>query len=64
MSDVIGTYYQYGFIEDKFGNFSYRPSLKAEGIALNLNFVEAFLKEAEIICSEYTASQQHNLMQE
>lgn len=44
MSDVIGTYYQYGFLEDKFGNSSYRPSLKAEGITLNLNFVEAFFK--------------------
>lgn len=51
-------------MEDKFDNFSYRPFLKAEGITLNLNSVKAFLKEAEIIYSEYIASQQHHLIQE
>ena len=44
-------------MEDKFGDFSYRPFLKAAGMTLNLNSVKAFLKEAEIIWSKYVASQ-------
>lgn len=51
-------------MKDKLGDFSYRPSLKAVGITLNLNSVKAFLEEAEIIWSKYIASQQHSLMQE
>ena len=51
-------------MEDRFGNFLYRLFLKAEDITLNLNSVKAFLREAEISCSEYIASQRHNLIQE